>query len=62
MLLGEEDTAAPKWFGITMNHRSGFNARSLPVSQNAVSDGVAVNHVGQTTTLSLASLSSPSVT
>src|SRR3954462_720060 len=39
---------------MTMNQRSGLSARSEPVSQKAVSEGVAVNHVGHTTTLSLA--------
>src|SRR5689334_11562135 len=61
VLLGEEETAAPKWFGMTMKYFDGSSARSGPVSQNATSDGVAVNHVGETTTLSFAPLSSPSV-
>ena len=61
VLLGEDETAAPKWFGITMKHFAGSSARPGPVSQNATSAGCAVNQVGETTTLSLASFSSPSV-
>ena len=60
-MLGEDDTAAPKWFGTTMKYRCGFRARFFPVIQAAVSDGVAVNQVGHTTTLSRASFSCPKV-
>src|SRR4051812_38728551 len=61
VLLGEDETPAPKWFGTTMKYRLGSSARSGPVIHCAVSDGVAVNHVGQTTTLSLAAFSVPRV-
>src|SRR6185436_1403681 len=52
---------APKWLGTMMKYFDGSSARSGPVIHCAVSDGVAVNHVGHTTALSLAALSSPSV-
>ena len=61
MLLGDEDTAAPKWLGMTMKYFAGSSARSAPVIHIAVSAGVAVNQVGHSTALSFAGLSSPSV-
>lgn len=61
MLLGDEETPAPKWLGTTMNHSSGFRARSGPVIQATVSAGVAVNQVGHTTTLSFRSFRVPTV-
>ena len=60
VLLGLEDTAAPKWFGRMMKYLRESSARSSPVIHCATSEGVAVNHDGQTTALSRAALSSPS--
>ena len=47
VLLGEDETAAPKWFGMTMKYFDGSSARPGPVSQNATSAGCAVNQVGR---------------
>jgi hypothetical protein len=58
VLLGEEDSPLPSWFGTTMKYWSGSQAPPVPIVHSLASCQ-ALYHVGCTITLDLSAFSVP---